>query len=290
MRVLVTGASGFLGSKLANHFASQGHQVHAVVREASNLDRLNQDLMVNCQRLDLTSPSSIVKSIKPDFIVHTACSYGRHDETPMDIFAANTYFGMQLLDAAQALDKPCVFINTGTVLDSSVSFYALTKNQFSALGEQIALLGKSQLKFIDVALQHMYGPGDSPSKFTTHVIQSCMKNTTSINLSAGTQRRDFIYIDDVINAYSTLVENADQLLHFERVELGSGTAPTVREFVEQVKVLSNSSTKLLFGEVPFRTGEQMLCVANTTRMNQLGWQAKFSLKQGLDATIKQENF
>lgn len=285
---MVTGASGFLGSKLTNHLAKQGHRVHAIVRKTSNVEKLKEPNISLCVMSDYESPSRIVELVKPDFIVHTACSYGRKTESPLEVFETNTYLGMQLIDGALRQNKPCTFVNTGTVLNSDVSFYALSKNQFSTIGKQITLMQAGQLKFIDVALQHMYGPGDSPTKFTTHVIQTCMRNEAALKLSAGVQKRDFIYIDDVVNAYEALINNAAELSTFERIELGSGVAPTVREYVELVKQLTRSSTELLFGEIPFRPGEEMLCIANNERLNQLGWMVSYSLEQGLLATIKQE--
>lgn len=237
---------------------------------------------------DYQSPSHFVEHLAPDFVVHTACSYGRNGESALEIFESNTHFGMQLLAGVIALDKPCTFINTGTVLDSDVSLYALSKNQFSELGRHIALTQKGRLRFVDVALQHMFGPGDSVSKFTTHVIQSCIRNEISLKLSAGTQKRDFIFIDDVVGAYATLINKASELPAFDCIELGSGTAPAVREFVEQVKKLTGATTELLFGEIPLRPGEQMLCVADTNKLKQLGWTPNYTLEQGLVATIEQE--
>lgn len=286
---MVTGASGFLGSRLANHFATLGYDVHAIVRTSSNLDRLKKSEMSICLASNYETPTEIIKNIAPDFIVHTACSYGRKNESSFEVFETNTYLGMQLINGVLRQEKPCTFINTGTVLNSDVSLYALSKNQFSTLGKQIAETQSGTLKFVDVALQHMYGPGDSSSKFTTHVIQSCMRNSVDLKLTAGTQQRDFVYIDDVVSAYTTLIKKAEELSTFERVELGSGVAPTVREYVELVKKLTASSTELLFGAIPFRQGEEMLHVANITRLNQLGWSTNYSLEQGLLTTIEQEN-
>lgn len=286
--ILITGASGFLGSNLANYFAEQDHVVHALVRESSNCDGLKNSKIEVDLLCDYDNPAQLVERISPDFIIHTACSYGRNSESPLEIFSTNNLFGMQLIDGALKLAKPCTFVNTGTVLGSEVSFYALSKNQFSELGQRIALTQQGQLQFIDVALQHMYGPGDSPSKFTTHVIHSCLRNEAVLRLSAGTQKRDFVYIDDVLGAYGTLVRKATELPIFERIELGSGAAPTVREYVELVKELTNSSTNLLFGEIPFRPGEAMQCVADNSRLNELGWYPNYSLQKGLLATIKQE--
>lgn len=288
--VLVTGANGFLGSALVNRFAQQKHKVCAVVRENSLLDRLNTD-QANvdiCRIRNEGDLIGIVEKVVPDFVAHTACSYGRQGESTYDIFMANVQMGMTLVNTILATNKSCTFVNTGTVINSEVSFYALCKNQFSELGKRIALSTTTELKFIDVALQHMYGPGDSSSKFTTHVIRACLRNEEELHLTSGIQRRDFLFVDDVVSAYEILLKNSKVLPTYDRIEVGSGKAPTVREFVEKVKQLSNANTRLLFGKVPLRESEEMLCVANIGKLQALGWAPEYSLEEGLAATIDQE--
>lgn len=288
--ILVTGASGFLGSALVNWFAEKNHQVFAVVRKNSLLDRLNtQHVNVEICRISREDDVvDLVKNAAPDFVLHTACSYGRQGESTYDIFMANVQMGMTLINAVLATERPCTFVNTGTVLNSELSFYALCKNQFSELGKRIALSTSNNLQFIDVALQHMYGPGDSSIKFTTHIIRACLKNVDALQLTSGIQQRDFLFIDDVVSAYEILLEKSKYLPAYDRVEVGSGQAPPLRAIVEKVKQLSGANTQLLFGSIPLREGEDMLCVANIEKLQALGWAPRHTLEEGLIATINHE--
>lgn len=74
----------------------------------------------------------------------------------------------------------------------------------------------------------------------------------------------------------------------DQIDLGTGNAPTVRSFVEKVHALMNSRTKLQFGTIPYRANESMLYLADTSRLQNLGWQPAFSLEQGIQKTIELE--
>ena len=105
----------------------------------------------------------------------------------------------------------------------------------------------------------------------------------------GEQRRDFIYIEDVVSAYATLVDKCNQIeTGFFEIEVGSGIAYTVREVVETAHKMTNSRTKLLFGAMPYRTNETMHCQADITQMIKLGWLPQYDLNSGLKKTIEVE--
>ena len=134
----------------------------------------------------------------------------------------------------------------------------------------------------------MYGPGDDTSKFTSLVLHACHRNDPALKLTAGAQARDFIYIDDVVSAYDALFTQRHRLDSVEDIEVGSGVAPTIRQFVETAHRLTASRTELLFGAMPYRANEAMHCMANVARMTQLGWSPAFDLNAGLKKTIELE--
>lgn len=289
MRILLTGASGFLGSALAKHLQQAGHELTLLLRPSSNLDRLNgSEYLYNvCRCAADDEVDALVKRIMPDVVIHTACAYGRKGETEIQILDANVRLGLILLQALRNV-QPVTFINTGTVLMPNVSLYALTKHQFAEWGRSLARQSSGDLRFVNVQLQHMYGPGDDPSKFTTHVLQTFQRNASELDLTLGEQRRDFIYIADVVSAYHVLAEQRGQLETVCDIEVGSGIAPTVREFVEIAHRLTNSRTQLNFGRLPYRLNEAMLCQASISKMQALGWEPRFDLHAGLKKTIELE--
>lgn len=294
MRILLTGATGFLGSSLAHAWASHGHELWLLTRPTSSkkriaglLDTVNIVSAVTAEEI-----SAVVCTVSPEVIVHTACAYGRNGENSIDLLSANVTLGavllQALLDSASQHTQPVTFMNTGTVLAPDVSLYALSKNQFSAWGRALAMQASDKLRFIDIQLQQMYGYGDDRSKFTTNVIEACRNNDSHIALTAGEQRRDFIHITDVVSAFNSILEHRHSFAASDHIEVGSGEAVTMRSFVELAKLLACASTTLNFGAVPYRANEAMLSVADTTRLRALGWQPSMKLADGLRTVLSEK--
>lgn len=286
MRILLTGPGGFLGSALARHWAGRGHTLSFLARPTSRLERL-KGLVPAAAVLRARTPEEVVAAVQdaaPEAVVHTACSYGRTGESPLEVMDANLVLGVAVLQALLNGTReaaPATFLNTGTVLTPEISLYALSKTQFSTWGAALATQAPDRLRFIDIRLQQMYGPGDDRTKFTTHVIEACRRNEPRLALTAGEQRRDFIHVDDVVNAYDRILEHRDEFAASDAIDVGSGDAITLRGFVELVQRITGANTELDFGAVPYRSNEAMLCVADTTRLRALGWRPEISLAAGL---------
>lgn len=293
MRLVLTGPTGFLGSALTRRWAADGHELLLLARSGSRTHRIDALLGASPSAVRLVRAEGIedaaraLRDFAPEAVVHTACAYGRAGETPLDVLDANLRFGTALLQAAGELDGPAPvsFLNTGTVLAPEVSLYALSKTQFSQWGATMAAQRPERLRFVDLRLQQMYGAGDDRSKFTTHVIEACRRGEPRLALTAGEQRRDFIHIDDVVEAYDRVLAARDGFAAADAVEIGSGEAVTMRDFVELTKRLTGAATQLDFGAVPYRAHEAMLCVADTARLRGLGWVPRFDLEAGLRQTL-----
>ena len=200
---------------------------------------------------------------------------------------ANTRVPLGLLDAALAAGVG-LFVNAGTALDPALNGYALSKRQFSEWGRLLAT--GSPLRFVDVGIEHFYGPGDDEVKFATHATRSLLAGTRTYGLTPGEQERDFIYIDDVVAAFVTLLEHGGRAFSpgYERVGLGSGVPVTVRCFVELVRDVSGSATRLEFGALPYRPHEVMHSCADTARLRSLGWAPAVPLEEGVGRLVAAE--
>lgn len=280
MVIFISGASGYLGSNLVKTLSKE-HCVFALVRRTSSLERI-KNIDVNLIYIDdVKELERSFEAYCPDIIINTAAIYGRKGESLTALVTANIDFPIKLYELANKYNSKA-FIHTGTSLPDNVSLYALTKNTFVKLAK---FSSEYRLKFIDIALEHFYGPDDDNSKFTSYVINSCIAGE-KLALTDGLQKRDFIYIDDVITAYQTLISNLDELGQFETISVGSGIAPNVREFVEIAHASSHSKSTLVFGAVTMRANELMYSCADTLRLNQLGWQPKYSIEIGIKAILK----
>ena len=289
MNILITGASGFLGSALAIRFAGMQHEVSLLVRGNSNLQRLGNTSIFKIGRCDTDSEiDKFISDSNPDVIIHAASCYGRDGESYLKILDSNVRFGTVILNSIKSLKKKITFVNSGTVLEKDVSFYSLTKIQFEELGLFIAKKSTPTIQFINIKLQQMFGPGDDESKFPTYVIRACKNNIPNLPLTSGEQKRDFIYIDDVVDAYVKILDNLSKFNISQQIELGSGVAPSIRDFVDSVHRLTNSNTKLLFGKIPYRENDEMIMVADIEMLRQLGWAPKTDLEAGIKKIIEME--
>ena len=285
-RIILTGATGYLGSHLAKALLAEGYDVVALKRKTSRLHRLESILprlrFHDIEGLDFALLFQEMGNV--DAVIHTATCYGRNGESASRISAANMQYPLSLLEAAVEAGVG-TFINTDTSLDKHLNAYALSKKQFVDWGRYFA--GRQKIRFLNARLEHFYGPGDDETKFTAHVIKSCLANAPELKLTLGEQRRDFIYIEDAVSAYLTVLEKKASLTDwFTQFDIGSGQAITIKEFVETVHRLANSTTKLAFGAIAYREGEVMSAQADTAFLRALGWRNTHILEQGLELILQ----
>ncbi|MDD4912266.1 MAG: NAD(P)-dependent oxidoreductase [Sideroxydans sp.] len=287
-KILLTGVTGFLGSHLAIAILAAGYKVIALKRKSSSLTRI-QSIVSDIEIIDIDGIDfdCLFRDYgKIDAIIHTATCYGRNNESVSEIFAANTEFPLHLLDAGSRAGVK-IFLNTDTILDQYLNLYALSKNQFLQWGKFFAKQGN--IRFGNIRLEHFYGPDDEPTKFTAHVINTCLNNFPELKLTKGEQKRDFIYIDDVVTAYLILLEEMSKLDRaFVEFDVGSGRSVSIKEFVETVHRITGSKTYLDFGALPYREGEVMHSDADISGLVALGWRCYFDVEAGLNKVIEQE--
>lgn len=284
--ILLTGATGYLGSCLAKALIAKGHKLIILKRKNSSLLRIKQILPMivsyNTENLDYSVPFKSHGKI--DAVLHTATCYGCDGETAIEVLEANTKFPLRLMDAAKAAGVS-TFINTDTILNKYLNLYSLSKNQLLEWGKYFSI--HNEMFFVNMKLEHFYGPGDKNSKFTMHVMNSCLKNLPELKLTLGEQKRDFIYIEDVVSAYLIILDKLEMFTNFfNEFHIGTGKAISIRDLVEKIHFITNSETKLAFGCLPYRKGEVMSSVANIEPLLELGWFCKTNLEDGLKLVIE----
>lgn len=283
--ILVTGGTGFLGSNLIKRLINDNVHLIILKRSQSDLKRL-QDVAdrVRFFNLDEIKLDKIFRDCHPDIVIHCATDYGRHFDT-VNLVETNLILPLQLLQQC-VNKKQTLFINTDTILDKRVNAYALSKSQFLDWLKFHASL----LPCINIALEHFYGPFDNTSKFCSKIVSDFLHDVASIDLTPGEQRRDFIYIDDVIDAFMVLIRyglaQSNGLCQFE---VGTGCNVKIREFVLLAqKLVGNVNTKLNFGALSYRQNEVMEYSVQLDPLLRLGWKPRFNLEKGLSKMINTE--
>lgn len=286
MNILLTGATGFLGSNLLSKLVEDGHKVTIIVRKTSSFQRIT-DLIerVTIYTIGDLRFQDLLYSEKIETIIHCATNYGRGEIDHSELLDANLIMPLQLLQAGSDSGVRC-FVNTDTILDKGVSDYAMSKSQFREW------LGRYAHKMVcvNIALEHFYGPYDDPTKFVSFIVGQLLNSVDSINLTLGEQKRDFIYINDIVSAFILIINNCTSLESgYIDYEIGTGITISIRNFVELAKqIAGNDYTRLNFGAIPYRENEAMETVVNTAAIRALGWLPGTSLIEGLSKMIVQE--
>lgn len=286
--IVLTGATGFLGSHLLAKLLHRGEEVLVLKRSFSNTRRIDP-LLAHVRHLDLDTDQdgldATFRSGRVRTVIHCATDYGRRDTEPYRIVEANIMLPLRLLCLAQKHGTGC-FINTDTILDKRISHYSLSKSQFL----QWMVFHSSRLTCINLALEHFYGTGDDRTKFTSYIIDALLREVPYIDLTFGEQTRHFVHVDDVASAFLCLLDHAGRLGNgMAKFQIGAFSPISIRDFVLQAKTISgNQHTELRFGALPYRENEVMHPLVDLHPLLELGWTPKTSLGDGLAATIRAE--
>jgi len=286
MKVLLTGATGYLGSHLLGRLIDGGHDIIILKRSFSTISRISGFLeRCNTYDIDRSEIGQVFERHDIEVILHCATNYGRKDTDPLQTVDANLLLPLRLLELGHKAGVR-TFLNTDTILDKGVNTYSLSKSQF----KDWLRLKAAHMVCCNVALEHFFGPGDDESKFVSWIISSLLAKRPRLELTPGLQMRDFIFIDDVVDAMMVILTACQRLAPgFHSFEIGTGDSISVRHLVELIQDLTdNHTTELCFGAIPYRENEIMKCETNIDAVSKLGWKARYSLIQGLKKTIQCE--
>lgn len=298
--VLLTGAAGFIGANLSRQLLKEGHEVHAILRETSNLWRI-EDIVeeMNIHKADLSSANAvhaIVEKVNPKLVFHLAAYGGYHmQQDKQQIIASNVVGTTNLLNAAKKAKVEC-FVNTGssseygfkdkpmheTDLAQPVNFYGVSK-VFSTLLCSYAWLVE-KVPTVTLRLFSVYGYFEEQHRLVPYIINCCLKKQQP-KLASPRSVRDFVFIEDVVEAY--LLASKKQEAFGEAINIGSGKQHSVGDVVETVCSLCKAAIVPLWGAEQPRPTELKNWVADITKAKKvLGWKPKHELREGLLKTIK----
>lgn len=286
--VMVTGASGFLGSHVCQHVSRHGGMVHAVSRSP----RENQDngpfwWQANLEKIEDTR--KVCLSIKPDIIFHlsglVSGAQSRELVLPtfhslltstVNLLTVASEIGCRRIVLAGSLNEPSS--DQGETIPSSP--YAAAKWASSGYGRMFHALYGTPVVIVRTFMT--FGPGQEPGKLIPAVTLALLKGEPP-KLSSGQWKADWIFVDDVIEGF--LAAAMTPGIEGETFDLGSGSLVTVRDLVDMVVDVSGSPLKPQFGALADRKIEPARKADLSRTCAKLGWKPTTSLKSGVQRTV-----
>ncbi|RTY66266.1 NAD-dependent epimerase/dehydratase family protein [Flavobacterium bomense] len=290
--ILLTGGTGFLGSHILKSLLNLNYNVIVLVRNSSDLYRienLRQKIQLFYLNENHKNLGDLFLNNLIDTIIHTATEYGRGCSLS-SILETNLIFPIKLIEEGIKKDLK-LFINTDTFFgkpvykeSSYLNEYTISKKYFlDYLSDP-----KRNLKIVNMRLEHIFGENDSDNKFVTSILIQLIQNKQEVLLTDGLQKRDFIYIDDVVNAYLKVLESNEHLENFTEFEVGRGESIKVRYFVQTLSEIIHSKSELKFGAIGTREGEIQDSVAKLSKLKEIGWEFKYDIKQAIQRMVEFE--
>lgn len=269
MRVSVSGGTGYLGSRVIKKLEAGNNQIICMTRSPL--------LYTSSQRVSYVDLQTCLKTLGeflPEMYINMVCCYGRGTGNE-EILEANFGVPAKLLQRTAELGVGRV-ITIGTSLPNRFNMYAYSKKLFSDLGSWYA--EQYGIQFFNVVMEQFYGKNMPEDRFVQTVVDRLRRNEP-VHLTAGTQKRDFLHIEDAVDMLETLVYCESQE-KYANIPVGSGEAPSVREVVEYLAMLTHSKSPLLFGSIPMRPNEPNT-VADREIMEKWGIRAHWDWKRGM---------
>jgi nucleoside-diphosphate-sugar epimerase len=291
-RVLVTGATGFIGRHCLPLLIDQGYEVHAFARETPACVPA-----VVWHRGDLLAPgapSSLIEAVRPTHLLHLAWCASPNDYLTNPSNLRWTVATAELAEAFVAAGGDR-FVGAGTCAEYApsatpcherdtpaqpASIYGQAKvAAFERLSE---LAADAKLSFAWGRIFFPYGPYQAPERLIPAVITSLLRGDP-MACTAGDLIRDFIHVRDAAEALVAMLSGGIG----GACNIGSGARVSVREMVTSLARIADGRSPVRFGVRSLSRGETAPIVADTRRIREeLGWRPRIGLEDGLLATVE----
>lgn len=299
-RVLVSGASGFVGSHAAAGFDAAGWDVTALLSPRSDASRSGVFGASRVLKVDLSlaeEVSRVVEEVEPDVIVNAAVAGARPSRTPAleELVSTNVLLPMRLYEA---MPTTCRLVQLGSMYEFSdfsrpipeaeanpinSGLYGWSKAAADGLLARLTSSGAKECVRARAFL--VIGSREGDSRLIPTLVRS-IRERQPVKLSDGLQRRDVLHVSDVVAALVTLAQASS--VSAGVVNIARGESVTIRSVAERVAARLGATDLLRFGEAPRRPGEPESVAAVAQKIRELGWSPSLTVDASVDLAVDSE--
>jgi nucleoside-diphosphate-sugar epimerase len=270
MKIVVTGAKGFIGSNIVKKLSSE-YEVYPIFKEYSD-----------------------IVNIAPDILIHCGWYGGSNYLYNNDInqFHQNVNTGVELIEILKQIPKKTKFIGFGSfaefgfknhIIDENTQespsdLYGLSKYVFKMYSQM--LCEQSNIDWVWIRPCYVYGPGDVSTRLIPTIINKFLNNQEVI-LDECNKTIDYLYIDDFIEILHKILKQPATGIY----NICSGEKYNLMEIINQIHLLTNSKSNIMFNSDLNRNSPQYICGNNQKAVNLTNYSPKIDLKEGLIKTI-----
>jgi len=289
MKILITGATGFVGKTLIPYLFDRGiTDIAILVRDKEKALNLFPLIPVTLFEIDNNMRESII-SYSPNVVLHMAALFNTRDDadTAIKIIDSNIVFGTLLLEAISKTSCQ-YFINIGTFTEYLYgageffpnNLYSASKTAFRSIVQYYQTV--NNFKWINVIVYSPYGRKNDQKKVMDYMLDA-MNSPIPVNFSKGEQVLDFIHVDDIASFFYCLFSKIEVCIDsYTQFHLGTGEGHSIREVSRILEKVFSKKTNANWGGLPYRKFDPMYAVAPIAKnIELLNWKSQINLEKGL---------
>ena len=294
-KILVTGATGFIGSHCIPLLLERNYEVYAISSKDINIENDIPNLKwQKANLLDHNQIRDLMSHIQPTHLLHYAwfCKPGTLASSVEDnllwvqssleiLRQFNKYGGKRIVMTGSCNEYDWNYGYCSEFITPKLpnTIYGVCKHSLQTLYDRYT--SEVELSSAWARLFFIYGPHEEPSRLVASVIRSILQSEPAL-CSHGKQIRDYIYIKDVADALVTLLDS-DVI---GPVNIGSGNPIALKDIIYTIAEKLNAKELIQLGALPAAKNDTPLITADVKRLyEEVGWQPSYDLDQGLDESI-----
>lgn len=291
MRVLITGATGYIGTHLLVKLKEYTYKL--VVRKFHNEYPKDSQVIYNKDKINIFKKE--IEQYNPEIVIHLASFLTSLDDihSIKKVIDSNITFTSILLESLKNTNVK-LFINTGTFAEfygndeklNPAYYYAASKIASRSIIKYFKnIIG---FKTINIIPYTVYGGKSRNKKVIDYIINS-IDSDSPVNMTSGKQILDFIHINDVVEFYIHCLKNMELLQDEEDYHIGTGVGTSIRELSFIIEKEYLKKTNIKWGSKEYRTLDIMKAIAPTIKLKEkLNWEAKISIVNGIRKILQEE--